>query len=144
MFHVPDWLHGTMSSVAIVTRCVPVERTPVPIATACPPNWDRLVTVASVCDAANSTAPMVTPALAVSLPMPAVPAASVTVPSVPMLTLFVVPGVVWSMPTLPMIAAPATNTGAVAMLTGCVVCQNVPETGWVVCQNVPLTGCVAW
>src|SRR6202790_3859185 len=32
-------------------------------------------------------------------------------------TPLVVPGVVWSMPTLPMIAAPATSTGAVAIVT---------------------------
>jgi hypothetical protein len=30
--------------------------------------------------------------------------------------------------------------GIDAMLTGCVVCQKVPETGCVVCQKVPVTG----
>jgi len=34
-------------------------------------------------------------------------------------TAFVVPGVVWSIPTLPIRAVPATRTGAVAMDTGC-------------------------
>ncbi len=38
-------------------------------------------------------------------------------------TRLVVPGVVWSIPTLPMTADPATRTGAVAMETGCVTAE---------------------
>src|ERR1035437_3115891 len=46
--------------------------------------------------------------------------------------------------TDPVIVVDARETATVPeMDTGCVACQNVPETGWVACQNAPETGCVA-
>lgn len=91
----------------------------------------------------------------------------VTVPFVHISTLFVVQGVVWSIPTLPIIAEPACMVGVLVAretgtalarscvsvnpqvvtvpLTGTGVARNCvsvsgQDTGCVACQNVPVTG----
>ena len=64
-----------------------------------------------------------------------------TVPSVPMLTLLVVPGVVWSMPTLPSKFVPAGRALVIAVTAVTVAMFHVPL--WLTCWTSDPTNVVA-